>query len=297
MKVRFVHQSFQDRVYTITAYGLLTLLFVLVLYPLLYVVSASFSDPDAVASGQMWLWPVGLNLDGYRSVFEHKRVLSGFLNSLFYMGVGTLINVCMTVLAAYPMSRKDFAPRNVLMLLFVFTMLFSGGMIPTYLLVKDLGLLDTRWALLLPGAMAVWNMIIARTFFQSQIPHELLEASQLDGCNDFRFVRSIVLPLSGPIIAVLSLFYAVGHWNQYFQALLYLRDQQLYPLQIVLREILIQNEVDTSAFSGKDAEELVKLHALLKYALIVVSSLPVLILYPFVQQFFVKGVMIGSLKG
>jgi multiple sugar transport system permease protein/putative aldouronate transport system permease protein len=260
-------------------------------------VSASFSDPAAVIGGKMWLWPVGFNADGYAAVFEHNKIMLGFGNSIFYAVAGTLINVVVTILAAYPMSRKDFAIRNVLMVLFVFTMLFSGGMIPTYLVVKELGLLDTRWALLLPGAMSVWNMIITRTYFQANIPVELLEASQLDGCNDFRFIRSIVLPLSGPIIAVISLFYFVGHWNMYFQALLYLRSQELYPLQLVMREILIQNDVDTAGYGGKDAEELERLKQMLKYALIVVSSLPVLALYPFIQKYFVKGIMIGSLKG
>jgi putative aldouronate transport system permease protein len=297
VEARFNQMSLQDRLFTAATYVLLGFIFLIVAYPLIFIVSASFSSPTAIISGRMWLWPVEPTLSGYKAVFEHKRILYGFMNSLFYAGLGTLINVTLTIMAAYPMSRKDFAARNVLMVLFVFTMLFSGGMIPTYLLVKDLGLLDTRWALILPSALAVWNMIITRTYFQTTIPTELLEASQLDGCNDFRFVRSIVLPLSGPIIAVISLFYAVSHWNQYFQALLYLRDQSLYPLQLVLREILIRNDIDNSVFMGRDAEELAQLQELLKYSLIVVSSLPVLILYPFVQKFFVKGVMIGSLKG
>jgi putative aldouronate transport system permease protein len=297
MEARFGQMSFRDRLFTVANYTLLGFIFLIVAYPLVFIVSASFSNPSAIISGRMWLWPVEPTLSGYKAVFEHKRIMYGFLNSLFYAGIGTIINVMMTILAAYPMSRKDFAARHVFMVLFVFTMLFSGGMIPTYLLVKDLGLLDTRLALILPTALAVWNMIITRTYFQMTIPTELLEASQLDGCNDFRFVRSIVLPLSGPIIAVISLFYAVSHWNQYFQALLYLRNQDLYPLQLVLREILVRNDIDNSVFMGRDAEELAQLQELLKYSLIVVSSLPVLVLYPFVQKFFVKGVMIGSLKG
>jgi multiple sugar transport system permease protein/putative aldouronate transport system permease protein len=297
MEAKFAQLSAQDRIFTIFNYAWLTFVLLIVAYPLIFVVSASLSDPTAVILGRMWLWPVGFNWNGYEAVFEHKGIMNGFANTIFYTGVGTLINVVMTILAAYPLSRKDLAGRNVLMALFVFTMMFSGGMIPTYLLVKDLGMLDTRWALIIPGALSVWNMIITRTYFQTNIPQELLEAAQLDGCNDFRFVRSIVLPLSGPIIAVIALFYAVGHWNQYFQALLYLRDQRLVPLQLVLREILVQNDVDLSSYSGRDAEELLKLRELLKYSLIVVASLPVLTFYPFVQRFFVKGVMIGSLKG
>ncbi|TVY11059.1 carbohydrate ABC transporter permease [Paenibacillus cremeus] len=205
----------------------------------------------------------------------------------------------MTVLAAYPLSRKDLFGRNAYMFLFVFTLMFAGGLIPSYLLVKDLGLLNTRWAILLPGALMVWNMmIITRTYFQTTIPDELLEAAQLDGCNDFQFFGRVVLPLSGPILAVITLFYAVGHWNQFFNALLYLKSQQLYPLQLVLRDILIQNSVVASMLMDvEDAAKREGLRELLKYSLIVVATVPVLIVYPFVQRHFVKGMLIGSLKG
>jgi putative aldouronate transport system permease protein len=285
-------------VFTFANYIVLSLFLITILYPLIYIVSASISSSEAVIAGEVWLWPVRPTLDGYIAVFKHRLIWSGFMNSLYYTVVGTAINVVMTILAAYPLSRKDLYGKNVFMFLFVFTMMFSGGLIPTYLLVKDLGLLNTTWAMLLPGALGVWNMIITRTYFQTTIPDELLEASQLDGCTDFQFVWKIVLPLSGPIIAVITLFYAVGHWNSFFNALIYLKNQKLYPLQLVLRDILVQNDVDMSMLM--DVTEQAKregLRELLKYSLIVVATVPLLVVYPFVQKYFVKGIMIGSLKG
>ncbi|ULL19823.1 carbohydrate ABC transporter permease [Paenibacillus sp. H1-7] len=284
--------------FTIINYTILSLFLITIMYPLIYIVSASISSSEAVISGAVWLWPIDPTLDGYSAVFKHKLIWSGFMNSIFYTVAGTAINVVMTILAAYPLSRKDFYGKNVFMFLFVFTMMFSGGLIPTYLVVKDLGLLNTTWSMLLPGALGVWNMIITRTYFQTTIPDELLEASQLDGCTDFQFIWKIVLPLSGPIIAVITLFYAVGHWNSYFNALIYLKNQNLYPLQLVLRDILVQNDVDLNMLM--DVAEQAKregLRELLKYSLIVVATVPLLVVYPFVQKYFVKGVMIGSLKG
>lgn len=261
-------------------------------------VSASISSPAAVINGDMWLWPVGITFDGYRAVFNNPRIITGFQNSLFYTVTGTFVSVVLTILAAYPLSRRDLAGRNVIMFLFLFTMLFGGGIIPTYLTVRWVGILDTRWALIIPAAISVWNVIITRTFFQTTIPDELLEASQLDGASDFRFVWDNVIPLSGPIIAVNALFYAVGQWNTYFNALIYLTDPSLFPLQLILREILVQNQVNFDQISN--VEEMIRrqdLRDLLKYALIVVASVPVLIIYPFVQKHFVRGIMIGSLKG
>lgn len=287
-----------DRAFTIVNYVILTIFLVSVAYPLIFVLSASFSNPKAVISGQMWLWPVDFTLDGYEAVFKNDRIVVGFQNSLFYTVVGSLISVVLTVLAAYPLSRKDLAGRNVFMFLFVFTLLFGGGLIPTYLVVRELGLLNTRWALIIPGALSVYNMIITRTFFQETIPDDLLEAAQIDGCSDFRFVRDVVLPLSMPIMAVNFLFYAVGQWNQYFNALIYLTNPDLFPLQLVLREILVQNKVDPTQMT--DVSDMVarqNLQDLLKYSLIVVASAPVLIIYPFVQKHFVRGVLVGSLKG
>ncbi|MDQ1914228.1 carbohydrate ABC transporter permease [Paenibacillus sp. GD4] len=293
-----IKESADDRLFTILNYIILFIFTITILYPLVYIVSASFSSSTAVVSGRVWLYPVEPTLAGYEAVFKHRLIMSSFLNSVYYTVVGTAINVLFTLIAAYPLSRKDFMPRNGIMALFVFTMMFSGGLIPSYLVVKELGMIDTRWSLLIPGALSVMNMIIARTYFQTTIPDELLEAAQMDGCSDFTFVRKIVLPLSGPIIAVISLFYAVGHWNQYFSALLYLKHQELYPLQLVLRDILVQNEVDASMITDvADQAARDGLRELLKFSLIVVSTLPVLIIYPFIQRHFVKGMMIGSLKG
>jgi len=293
-----IRENRSDRLFTAVNYIVLSLFLITILYPLVYVVSASISSSDAVISGEVWLWPVRPTLEGYTTVFKHRLIWSGFMNSIYYTAAGTAINVVLTILAAYPLSRKDFYGKNVFMFLFVFTMMFSGGLIPTYLVVKDLGMLNTVWAMLLPGALGVWNMIITRTYFQTTIPDELLEASQLDGCTDFQFIWKIVLPLSGPIIAVITLFYAVGHWNSYFSALIYLKDQSLYPLQLVLRDILVQNDVDMNMLM--DVAEMAKregLRELLKYSLIVVATVPLLVVYPFVQKYFVKGIMIGSLKG
>ncbi|OAS15776.1 carbohydrate ABC transporter permease [Paenibacillus oryzisoli] len=293
-----IRESADDRIFTILNYIILFIFTITILYPLIYIVSASFSSSTAVISGKVWLYPIEPTLAGYEAVFKHRLIMSSFLNSVFYTVVGTTINVLFTLIAAYPLSRKDFMPRNAVMALFVFTMMFSGGLIPSYLVVKELGMIDTRWSLIIPGALGVMNMIIARTYFQTTIPDELLEAAQMDGCSDFTFVRKIVLPLSGPIIAVISLFYAVGHWNQYFSALLYLKHQELYPIQLVLRDILVQNEVDASMITDiADQAARDGLRELLKFSLIVVSTLPVLIIYPFIQRHFVKGMMIGSLKG
>ncbi|MGM1047963.1 carbohydrate ABC transporter membrane protein 2, CUT1 family (TC 3.A.1.1.-) [Paenibacillus uliginis N3/975] len=298
MQSKTIKESGSDRLFTIFNYVMLSIVLIVVLYPLIYVVSASFSSSSAVLSGKVWLWPVEPTLEGYKAVFKNAMVVKGFMNTIFYTLAGTAINLVLTVMAAYPLSRKDFKGRNVFMLLFVFTMLFNGGLIPTYLIVKDLNMIDTVWAMLIPAALSVWNVIIMRTYFQTTIPSELLEASQLDGCSDFRFLRSIVLPLSGPILAVIALFYAVGHWNQYFNAMIYLKRADLYPLQLVLRDILVQNEVNIEMLGdAKTAAARQGLRELLKYSLIVVTSVPLLVVYPFLQKFFVKGVMIGSIKG
>lgn len=287
-----------DLVFSLANYAFLSVVTVIVLYPLIYVVSASFSNLEAVISGKVWLWPVDFTLLGYESVFKYKRVWQGFYNTLVYTAVGTAINVCLTIIAAYPLSRSDFFGRNAIMFLFVFTMLFSGGLIPTYLLVRDLGLLNTVWSMWLPGALSVWNVIITRTYFQITLHHELLEAGRMDGCSDIKFLRRVVIPLSGPIIAVITLFYAVDHWNQFFSALIFLRDQDMYPLQLVLRNLLILNEFTQDM--TEDVETMVlklALRELMKFSLIVISCTPLLIAYPFVQKYFVKGVMLGSLKG
>lgn len=293
-----IRESRFDAIFTIINNTFLILFFLVVLYPLVYVVSASFSDPNAVAAGKVWLWPVSFTTKAYVRIFEFKRVWTGYANSLFYATVGTLVNVAMTILAAYPLSRKDLYGKNVLLFLFVFSMMFSGGLIPFYITVKQLGLYDTRWAMIIPQALSVWNMIIAITFFRSSLPPELLEAAQLDGCNDIQYLFQIVLPLSMPIIAVLCLFYAVGHWNQFFTALIFLANKDLFPLQLILRDILVANTIDPNLLEdAKTMAAKAGLRDLLKFALIVVASGPVLVIYPFVQRYFVKGLMIGAIKG
>ncbi|WP_240414628.1 carbohydrate ABC transporter permease [Paenibacillus periandrae] len=298
METTNIRETNTDRWFNIGNYVILSIFLITVLYPLVFIVSASFSSPGAVIAGKVWLWPVEPTLDGYAAVFKHRLIWSSFSNSVIYTVVGTVINVSLTIMAAYPLARRDLYGKNVIMLLLVFTTMFSGGLIPNYLLVKDLNMLNTMWAMILPTAMGVFNVIIARTYFRTTIPDEILEAAQLDGCNDFKFVWKIVVPLSGPIIAVITLYSAVGYWNQYFNALIYLKNPALFPLQLVLREILVQNEVDASMMSNlADEANREGLRTLLKYSLIVVSSLPLMVAYPFVQKHFVKGVMIGSLKG
>lgn len=292
-----IRESAADRVFIGLVYLFLAFVLIIILFPLLNILSSSFSSPAAVTSGKVWLWPVDFTLVGYQAVFQNADIWVGFGNSLFYTIVGTLLNVSFTVMLAYPLSRKTFYGRNIMMMLLVFTMFFDGGLIPNYMLVKSLGLLDTRLAMILPGALAVFQVIIARTFFQS-LPGELAEAAEIDGCSDIKFFLKMVLPLSKPILAVLFLMYAVGHWNTYFNALIYLSDSAKFPLQIFLRNLLILNSENTDMYANINAMLVQQgLKDLLKYSLIVVASAPVLIIYPFVQKHFVKGVMIGSLKG
>jgi putative aldouronate transport system permease protein len=275
----------------------LTIVLLVVLYPLVFVVSSSLSSPLAVSSGRVWLWPVDFSLRGYQVTLGNPQIITGYANSLYYAFFGTIISVILTVLVAYPLSRKTLFGRNVIMFFIVFTMLFSGGLIPTYLVVKNLGMLNTRWAMLIPGAIAAWQVIIARTFFQVTIPDELMEAAELDGCSDLRFLWSVVIPLSQPIIAVLALMYAVGIWNSYFDGLIYLKSVSLQPLQLVLRSILILNTTTSGSMEASAMIERQQMADLLKYSLIVVGSLPVLIIYPFAQRYFVRGMLLGSIKG
>jgi len=294
---RRMDENIHDKIFNIVNWTFASLLLFIVIYPLIYVVSSSFSDPQAVISGHVRLLPVGFSLEGYRSVFRHQQVITGYMNSLWYMGVGTSFNIVLTMLAAYPLSRKDFYDRNKFMMVFAFTMLFSGGMIPTFLLVRSLGLLDTRWALIIPGGYSVFNIVVMRTFFQNTIPDELLESAQMDGCTDFKFLRKVVIPLSGPIIAVQVLFYALGHWNSFFGALIYLSSPRLFPLQLVLRNILLLGHVEEGVIDLEAEARREWLVALMRYSLIVVSSLPFMLLYPFVQKYFVKGMLVGAIKG
>ena len=296
-KKKITKESGIDKSFNALVYLFLTLAFIVTIYPMIVVLSSSFSSSSAVLGGKVWLYPIGFNVEGYKAVFRNARIWTGYQNSIIYTVGGTLLNVILTVMAAYPLSRKDFTPRRAVMLIFTFTMFFSGGMIPSYILVSNLGLMNSRWAILLPTALSVYNMILVRTYFATNFPDELLEAAQLDGCTDLYYLLRIVLPLSKPIIAVIALYYAVGHWNEYFNAFMYLSDPALQPLQIVLRSILIQNSVDSLTIDLSNMVEREAVKNLLKYALIVVASVPVLMIYPFVQKFFVKGVMIGSVKG
>lgn len=287
-----------DKIFIILIYILLAAIMLVVFLPLIYIISASFSDPQAVISNEVWFLPVRPTLRGYQAVFKNKNILTGFANSFFYMIVGTLVNIVMTVMCAYPLSRKEFTARNKVAMIFVFTMYFSGGLIPTYMLVNSLGLVNTRLAMIIPSAMSTYNMIICRTYFVNSIPDELYEAGQLDGCTPFKYLIRVVVPLSKPILAVLVLYYGVAKWNSYFDAMIYLKNQTLVPLQIVLRDILILNQVDYTMISDASAIAAQRgLTDLLKYSTIVVASLPVLCIYPFVQKYFVKGVMIGAVKG
>ncbi|MFE4710612.1 MULTISPECIES: carbohydrate ABC transporter permease [Paenibacillus] len=292
-----IKESAGDKAFLFTIYLVLGLVVIAVLYPLIFIISSSISSPAAVTSGRVWLWPVDISFKGFEVLFKTPEIITGYANSIFYTAAGTLISVTLTVMIAYPLSRKGFFGRNTLMMIITFTMIFNGGLIPTYLVVREMNLIDTRWALLIPNAIWVWQVIIARSFFQSSIPDELMEASEIDGCSDMRFIWSVVLPLSKPILAVLVLMYAVGQWNAYFDALIYLKSADLFPLQLVLRSIIIQNNSAGGAMDVGKMVEKQQLSELLKYSLIVVATLPVLVIYPFVQRYFVQGMLVGSVKG
>ena len=273
------------------------IIILIVIIPLIFVLAASFSDPDLVIKGKVLFLPKGFTTESYTMVFENQDIWRGFRNTCFYTIAGTIISVILTILAAYPLSRRELAGRNVIMMLILFTMYFSGGMIPTYLLVKDLGMYNTIWALLIPAALSTYNLIVAKTFFENSIPVELYESARLDGCGNFAMLSKIVLPLSKAILAVLVLYYAVGIWNAYFDALIYLRDTNLHPLQIILRNILLLGQTEQMGTNDVGMAEKIKMAEAVKYSAIVVSSIPMLIIYPFVQKYFVKGVMIGAVKG
>ena len=296
-KAKKVKRSGSDQRLEICLIIILSIIGVIMLYPLLVVLSTSFSAPSAVTSGKVWLFPVDFSLEGYKAVFRTNDVLIGYRNSLFYMIFGTILNLFMTLITAYPLSRDDLVGQGIIMKLFTFTMIFSGGMIPNYLLMKDLGLLNSVWVMIIPGAISVYNMIITRTFIKSNIPKEMLEAAQIDGCSDIQYFIKMVLPLSGAVIAVITLYYAIAHWNAYFNAFMYLNDKDLYPLQIFLKNILVSNQVEADMIVDEQVQAIEGIAEVLKYSLIVVAVVPVMIIYPFVQKHFVKGVMIGAVKG
>ena len=292
-----IRRTRADKTFDILNYVILTFCFLLVAYPLYFIVIASISDPVDVYAGKVFLLPSRASLDGYRRILEYKSFFTGYRNTIIYTLVGTLVNVVMTIPAAYALSRTDLGGRNAVMMMVPFTMLCSGGLIPSYLLVCDLGLYNTMWALILPGAVSSWNLIVARTFFQQTIPDELLEAAQLDGATNNQFFLQVVLPLSKPIIAVMVLFYAVGHWNSYFSAMIYLSDPNKQPLQLVLRSILFENSFGDMVEDASSLAAQQRLGDMIKYGIIIASSLPLLILYPFLQRYFIQGVMIGAVKG
>jgi putative aldouronate transport system permease protein len=286
-----------DFIFDIINYVFFTLAMIVVLYPLYFIVIASISDPYKVAGGQTLLWPAGINFEGYKRVFTNSTILIGYRNSIFYAVFGTFINLLFTLPSGYALSKKNLAFKPSIMIFLMIPMYFSGGLIPTYILVKNLGMLNSIWALLIPGAVSVWNIIVARSFFQSNIPEELYESASIDGCSHTRFFLLIVLPLSKALIAVLVLQFGLAHWSSWFSALIYISNKNLQPLQLVLRNILIVNDPVLDMI--KDQAELQKRQRLaetLKYASIIVSSVPVLIIYPFLQKYFAKGVLIGSIK-
>ncbi len=294
-----------ERIFVSTNTVLLAIVFLITLYPILYVISASISAPSAVASGRMILLPVDPSLESYRLVLKYKDIWIGYANTIFYTVIGTMLQLAVTLPAAYALSRKDMQGRGFLMVLFIITMYFSGGLIPGYLNMNDFGLINNRASIVVLGLVNTYNLIVARTFFANSIPWELQEAAYLDGCSTFQVFRKIVLPLSSPIIVVLTLYYGVAHWNEYFNAMIYLRDRNLFPLQIFLKEILTQSQLSADALmsGGYTAEEISMMEAMgeaadrMKYAIIVVSTAPMLLIYPRLQKYFAKGVMIGSVKG
>ena len=288
-----------DRIFGAVVFVIVTLLMLIVLYPLVYVLSCSVSSPTAVGAGEVVLLPKGFTLMGYKRVFQEPDILLGYKNTLFYTIIGTAINLFVTVPAGYMLSKKEVPGRNLFMFLFMFTMYFSGGMIPSFLLVKSLHLYDTRAVLVILGAFSTYNCIICRTFFAA-LPHELEEAAAIDGCSTVRTFIQIVLPLSQALLGVMVLYFAVGHWNSYFNDMIYVNNEKYKPLQLILRRILILEQASANMMEGggdEYAAEQFKLKELIKYAVIVVSSLPVLVLYPFLQKYFAQGVMIGSIKG
>lgn len=288
-----------DKIYYGIVNLFLFLFFMAILLPLINVVASSFSEAKAVNQGKVLFWPVQFTTKGYKAVFEYRGIWRSYANTFLYTITGTAVNLAMTLMCAYPLARKDLPFKGPVVALFMFTMLFGGGTIPNYILIRNLHMMNTIWAMIIPGAISVYNMIIARTFIQN-IPADLEEAAKIDGCSDVRYFFSIVLPLSKTVISVLGLYYAVAHWNDYFTAFLYLSDNEKMPLQITLRAILINNTFSADATASVNEETLLNnqaLQDLLKYSLIIVSSVPVLIIYPFVKKYFLKGVMLGAVKG
>jgi putative aldouronate transport system permease protein len=291
-------RTLSDKFIDIANYIVLTFILLIAFYPLYFVAIASVSSPEEVYAGKVLFYPKDLTLLGYERVFSDKQILIGYKNSIIYACVGSSISVSLALTSAFALSRRNLVGRKTITFFFALTMFFSGGLIPTYFVVKNMGMLNTLWAVAIPGTVGMWHIIIARTFIQTTIPSELYESAVIDGCTNVRFFFSIVLPLSKPLIAVLFLFTAVRHWNSFFNALMYLRDEEKYPLQIVLRGILVSSVLSIDMVQDAEYQDLMEqLKEVVKYALIIVASVPLLVLYPFLQRYFVKGIMIGSIKG
>lgn len=293
-------------VFDIVVYTILIILMILMIYPLIFVVSASFSNPKLVAAGKMLLWPVEVTLDGYKYLFQYKEIWTGYANTIFYTIAGTILNLIATMPCAFALSRKDMKGKGLIMIFFMIPMYFGGGLIPGYLNVKSLGLLDTRFLILINGLVSTYNVIVCRTYFQTSIPYELQEAAVIDGCNDFQIFGKVIFPLSKPITVVMMLYYGVGRWNSYFTEMIYLKDRAKFPLQLFLREILTKSSfAKTAMMNGQSfsAEEMMALIKqadtanMIKYGVIVLGTLPMMMIYPFLQKYFEKGIMIGSVKG
>jgi putative aldouronate transport system permease protein len=296
-KSRHIKRSTSDIVFDGFVYTVMGLVLIACAYPLYFILIASVSDPMLISVGKVTIIPRNFSLDGYERIFSYGRIWTGYANTILYTVLGTAINLVCTITGGYALSRKDMAGRRIILLLIAFTMFFSGGMIPTYMLVRGLNMIDTIWAMVIPNAVQVWNLMIARSFFESTIPDELHDAASIDGCGTLRFFGRIVLPLSPAIISVMVLFYAISHWNAFFNAMLYLTKPDRMPLQLVLRDILLSNQATAMMDDIETLLERQKVAEILKYGVIVVASIPVLILYPFVQKYFVTGIMVGAIKG
>ncbi|WP_397331005.1 carbohydrate ABC transporter permease [Paenibacillus illinoisensis] len=277
-------------------YAFAILFLIAIMYPIYFIVIASFSDPSSVANGQVWVFPKGFTLEGYKELLRHENIWIGYRNTILYTVVGTLIGLVVNISAAYALSRKDLVGRKFFSLFFIFTMFFSGGLIPTFLTIRDFHLYNTFLVMVLPFSVVVFDMIVARTFFQTSIPGDLWEAAQIDGCGNLRYFVLVVLPLSKAIIAVLGLWIAVGYWNSYFNALIYLKDPNLYPLQLILRNILITNQMQSGMGTGEAAQVALRLANLMRYSVIIIATIPIMCVYPFIQKYFNQGVMIGAVK-
>ncbi|MEE1651413.1 carbohydrate ABC transporter permease [Brachybacterium sp. J144] len=294
-----LHRRLADPLFGLVTYGLIGLSIFAIVYPLYFIVIASISDPNLVQQGKVVFFPRGITFEGYLTIFSTSTIVRGFANSVLYTVVGTALSVTMILTGAYALSRKDMPGRNLFMVLFVITMFFDGGMIARYLVVKDLGMLNTMWAVVLPGAVGVWNLIIARTFLEQNLSPELREAAQLDGASDFRFFFRIALPLSKPLIVLMVMIHLVANWNAFFDAMIYLNDESKYPLQLILRNVLIQSQASSSGMDMASMESTAaaqRMGELLKYSMIVVSTIPLLIAFPFLQRHFIKGATLGALK-